>query len=79
MNATKVNIRRAYIAALQAAYPFYTEGSRPLMLAHGAVDKALAGKMRLEGDCWAGALKACGLPKDTPLKALAALPEGGAA
>lgn len=71
---TKTELRAAYIANLQAAYPFYTEGSRPLMLAHEAVDAALDGAMHLSGASWFKALHQCGLPKTITLTMLKALP-----
>lgn len=72
--ATKSAVKTVYIAQLQARYPFYTEGSRPLELAHQAADAALSGAMKLDGECWDNALQACGLSKRITLKALAALP-----
>jgi hypothetical protein len=71
---TKTLLKAQYIAQLQARYPFYTEGSRPLKLANEAADAALAGKMRLEGAAWEAALADCGLSKRVTLKELAALP-----
>lgn len=71
--ATKSKIKADYIANLKATYAFYVEGSSPLELANLAADKALAGIMRLEGDCWFNALASNGLPKNITLKALAAL------
>lgn len=71
---TKTAIKSAYIAALQAAYPFYEEGSRPLELAHKAADAALNGVQTIKGECWDKALEACGLSKWATLKELAALP-----
>lgn len=68
-------IRDAYIRILQARYSFYNEGSKPLELAYLAADRALAGLMKLEGECWELALEQHGLPKRTTLKSLAALPE----
>jgi len=70
----KESIRASYIALLQETYPFYVEGSRPLALAHVAADAALAGKVKLKGDCWEMALIANGLSPRITLKALAALP-----
>lgn len=45
----KNKIKALYIQKLQATYPFYVDGSRPLELANQAADKALAGKVKLEG------------------------------
>ncbi len=73
--ATKSAIKAAYIAALQATYAFYTEGSRPLALANEAADSALSGKMKLKGACWDVALKANGLHPSITLRELAELPE----
>ena len=75
LKANKEGIRDLYIAQLQARYPFYTEGSKPLEMARLAVDKALSGKMKLEGECWERTLAVYSLPKNITLKALAALPE----
>jgi len=75
LKANKAGIRELYIAELQAAYPFYTDGSKPLEMARLAVDKALSGKMKLEGACWERTLATYSLPKNITLKALAALPE----
>lgn len=72
---TKSEIKRAYIANLQATYPFYVEGSRPLKLANEAADLALAGKIRLEGDCWYAALAPAGLNSRSTKAQIAALPE----
>lgn len=74
MKATKSSIKAMYIQELKAMYPFYNDGSRPLTMASEAADSALAGKMRLEGDCWSKALAAHGLPKNMALKRLAELP-----
>ena len=71
--ATKSEIKARYIENLRAAYPFYTDGSKPLAAAHMAADAALAGKMKLEGECWDRALASCGLPKNITMKALEAL------
>lgn len=73
--ATKAKLKACYIRNLQATYPFYTEGSRPLELAHKAADAAISGAQKLKGDCWDAALTECGLSKSITLKALAALPE----
>jgi hypothetical protein len=70
---TKAQVKAAYIAALRRTYPFYTEGSRALELAHLAADKALAGAMKLEGAAWDEALKECGLSPRVTLRQLAAL------
>lgn len=72
---TKAKLKAAYIAALKRNYSFYIEGSKPLELAHIAIDKALSGKMRLQGDSFDEALKESGLPKNITLKALSQLPE----
>lgn len=70
----KQAIKTLYIQKLQAAYPFYTEGSRPLELAAQAADKALAGSVKLEGDCWNEAVReVTGLTRWT-MRALAELP-----
>lgn len=53
----KSKIKALYIQKLQATYPFYIEGSRPLELANQAADKALAGKLKLEGECWESAVR----------------------
>ena len=74
LTATKSSIKAKYIATLQELYPFYTEGSRPLELANLAADKALDGKMRLDGAAWFQALLLHGLDKRTTLKTLAELP-----
>lgn len=73
MNATKSSIKAMYISELQAMYPYYTEGSRGLELAHEAADAALAGKQRLQGGCWTKALAAHGVNTWT-LKKLRGLP-----
>jgi hypothetical protein len=78
LKANKAGMRDLYIAELQARYPFYTEGSRPLEMARKAVDAALAGKMELEGECWARVLDTYSLPRNITMKALAALPESAA-
>lgn len=75
MTVTKTKLKADYIANLQATYPFYTEGSKPLALANLAADAALAGKTKLEGDCWFATLRANNLQKATTLKMLAALPD----
>lgn len=75
LKANKAGMRELYIAELQAHYPFYTEGSRPLELAYMAVDKALSGGMKLSGDCWERVLRTYSLPLNVTAKALAALPE----
>jgi hypothetical protein len=75
LKANKAGIRELYLAELKAKYPFYTEGSRPLALAERAVDSALAGLIKLDGDCWFRALETYSLPKTVTMKALAALPE----
>ena len=63
------------ISKVQNLYDFYTEGSRPLELANLAADKALAGKMKLEGAAWTQALLLHGIDaKRVTLKALAELP-----
>lgn len=73
--ATKSSIKKDYIEILQNLYEFYTEGSRPLELANLAADKALAGKMKLEGAAWHQALLAHGIDsKRVTLKTLAGLP-----
>ena len=73
--ATKSSIKKDYIEILQNLYDFYTEGSRPLELANLAADKALAGKMKLEGAAWTQALLLHGIDaKRVTLKALAELP-----
>lgn len=74
MFGTKTAIKAAYIANLQAAYPFYAHGSRPLALANEATDKALAVKMKLEGGCWFSALASNGVQKSATMKMLAELP-----
>jgi hypothetical protein len=73
---SKATLKARYIANLQATYPFYVEGSRPLQLANEAADAALAGTLKLKGECWDKALKECGLPKGITLKALAGLEAG---
>ena len=75
LKANKEGMRELYIAELQAHYPFYTEGSRPLELAYKAVDAALAGKMKLAGECWERVLQTYSLPLNVTLKTLSALPE----
>lgn len=75
MTATKASVKAAYIANLRAAYPFYTDGSRPLSLANLAADAALAGIQKIEGECWTKALRDNNLQKATTLKMLAALPD----
>ena len=75
LTATKSSIKAKYIATLKELYPFYLEGSRPLELANLAADKALAGKMKLEGAAWTQALLLHGIDaKRVTLKALAELP-----
>lgn len=54
---TKTKIKARYIALLKVRYPLYTEGSRPLALAHDAADAALTGKIKLEGECWEQAVR----------------------
>lgn len=71
---TKAEVKVAYIQELQARYPFYTEGSRPLQLANEAADKALAGLVRLEGEAWFAALARAGLNKRSTRAEIAALP-----
>ena len=75
LKANKDGIRELYLAELQAHYPFYTLGSRPLALAEQAVDAALAGHMHLTGECWHRALMTYSLPPNVTLKALKALPQ----
>lgn len=71
----KTTIKKAYIEKLQAAYPFYTAGSRPLQLANDAADAALAGKIKLDGVCWESAVtQVTGMTKWT-MKNLSELPE----
>lgn len=72
---TKSEIKAAYIAQLQTRYPFYTEGSRPLAAANDAADKALAGLIRLEGDCWFESLALAGLNNRSTKAQIAAIPE----
>ncbi len=71
---TKTNIKACYIANLQATYPFYTEGSRPLEMARLAADTALSGVGKLDGECWYKALAANGVQKAASRKMLAELP-----
>ena len=71
---TKAAIKASYIANLKATYAFYLDGSKPLVLAIVAADRALAGKIKLEGDCWYKALADNGMQKASTMKMLAALP-----
>lgn len=71
----KASIKKRYIELLQSNFAFYTEGSRPLKMANEAADNALAGKLKLTGDCWFQALTEHNLKKTITQKALAALPE----
>ncbi len=75
MTATKSKIKADYIANLQATYPFYTEGSRPLQHANEAADQALAGKIELKGECWYAALRSNNLQKAITRRMLADLPD----
>lgn len=72
----KAAIKDAYIAKLQQHYPtFYLPGSRPLDLAVMAADRALAGALKLEGECWSAAVTdVTGLTRWT-MADLAGLPE----
>ncbi len=72
--ATKTLVKAQYIAHLQARYSFYVEGSRQLELANQAVDAALAGTLKLQGECWTNALVDCGLSKRITMRELAELP-----
>ena len=74
---SKSKIKSEYVARLQRTYAFCTTGSRPLTLAMRAADKALAGEIRLEGDCWFDALKVAGVrnPRSATRKEIASLPE----
>ena len=74
---SKSKIKADYLARLQARYGFYMPGSKPLTLAGMAADKALAGEIRLEGDCWFDALRAAGVrnPTSATRKEIASLPE----
>ena len=54
----KAAIKDAYVAKLQQHYPtLYLPGSRPLDLAVMAADRALAGALKLEGECWSAAVE----------------------
>lgn len=75
LRANKDGIRELYIAQLQAAYPFYTEGSRSLAVAYEAVDAALAGNLKLSGNCWERTLETYSLPKNVTRATLRDLPE----
>lgn len=74
LKANKEGMRELYIAELQAQYPFYTEGSRPLELAYQAVDAALSGKIKLAGECWERVLRTYSLPLNISNKSLAKIP-----
>lgn len=46
-------IKTAYIAHLQQAYPtIYLTGSSAMAFAEAAAGQALAGRLRLQGECW---------------------------
>jgi hypothetical protein len=73
---TKLQIRKAYIRNLQAAYPLYGEGSPGLDRITEALDHAFMGLVKLDGKVWLQTLKECGLSKGcNTRKYLAALPE----
>ena len=76
---TKSAIKADYLAGLADAYEWARNGGpvqeRGLHLAGEAADKALAGKMRLEGEVWYAALAANGVHKAAPLRVLAELPD----
>lgn len=72
----KAKIKAAYIAALKKTYPgIYTPGSRSLELAGEAADNALAGRLKLRGECWSAALEEVTGTHRHTMAALAALPE----
>jgi hypothetical protein len=72
---TKTEIKARFIALIKVRYPFYTEGSRSLALANDAANAALAGKIKLEGECWEQAVKeVSGLSRWT-MRQLSELPE----
>lgn len=72
----KAKIKAAYIAALKKTYPgIYTPGSRSLELAGEAVDNALAGRLKLRGECWSAALEEVTGTHRHTMAALAALPD----
>ena len=73
---SKSAIKADYIKNLIATYPaIYTPDSKPLNLAGLAADQALAGKMKLEGDCWFAALKRNNVQKAATMKMLSELPD----
>lgn len=71
----KNKIKALYIQKLQATYPFYVDGSRPLELANQAADKALAGKVKLQGECWESAVREATGLKTWTMATLAGLEE----
>ena len=77
---TKAAIRAQYLAGLESAYPWAKEGSphraSGMAAATKAVDAALAGKIKLEGDVWRDVLAANGLPKNATRAQISSLPEG---
>lgn len=74
----KAAIRAAYLLGIEARYDWAKPGSaareRGLQLAGEAADKALAGKLKLDGDCWREALEANGVNPRATMRELAALP-----
>ena len=75
---TKRAIHAAYIEGLKQTYPWARDGGvaqeRGLALAAQAADKALAGKLKLEGRIWFEALAQNGVQKSSSMKILAGLP-----
>lgn len=72
----KSEIKKRYLEKLRATYPaIYTDGSRPIELANLAADNALAGKIKVEGDCWRAAVKEITGWKSWTMRALSELPE----
>ena len=78
---TKSAIKAAYLAGLEQTYEWAgregTARNRGMMLASQAADNALAGELKLEGECWWRALEANGVtnPKRATRDQLAALPD----
>jgi hypothetical protein len=72
----KAKIKAAYLRKLVETYPdIYTPESRALNLAGLAADNALAGRLKLVGECWYSALEeATGSKRVWRMADLAALP-----
>lgn len=78
---TKAKIKAAYLTKLAETYPWArgdmgeTVQTRGFAKAAETADLALAGKLKLEGDCWFEALRENGVQKAATRAMIAALPD----